>query len=184
MSPRGEVLLWAQRVIAKHGAPAHQILDLPASATVEDATNAFHKIARSAHPDLHRTSLSPEELELVTTAYARAAGAYQEFRSQAMATTRMRPIKTDEMPAISRTTSGQPTAAPSPAGAPGASGEHGGGAMSSKAHIYYRKAEISLRKGDFKTALLQLKMAIAADPQSSFLRAALAEVQAELAKQP
>ncbi|MGE0871467.1 MAG: hypothetical protein AB7P03_23095 [Kofleriaceae bacterium] len=177
ISPRGEVLLWAHRVIAKHGAPAHQILELPATATVEDATNAFHKIARAAHPDLHRTTLSPEELEVVTTAYARAAGAYQELRNQTMATTRMRPIKTEEMPPISR--SAVPGA---PAGQP-ASGD-AGPAMSSKAQIYYRKAEISLRKGDFKTALLQLKMAIAADPQSSFLRAALAEVQAELAKQP
>jgi hypothetical protein len=52
--------------------------------------------------------------------------------------------------------------------------------MTSKALVYYRKAELSLRRGDLKGALLQLKMAIGADPQSPLLRQALAEVEAEL----
>jgi len=51
--------------------------------------------------------------------------------------------------------------------------------MSSKALIYYRKAELCLRRGDLKGAVLQLKMAIASDPQSTFLRSALAEVEDE-----
>ena len=54
--------------------------------------------------------------------------------------------------------------------------------MSSKALVYYRKAEMEPRRGDLKMAMLQLKLAIAADPQSALLRSALAEVQAELAK--
>jgi hypothetical protein len=55
-------------------------------------------------------------------------------------------------------------------------------AMSSKALIYYRKAELCLRRGDLKGAVLQLKLAIASDPQSTFLRSALAEVEAEVSK--
>jgi hypothetical protein len=57
-------------------------------------------------------------------------------------------------------------------------------AMSSKALIYYRKAELCLRRGELTAAVLQLKMAIASDPQSPFLRTALAEVQAEVGKKP
>jgi len=57
-------------------------------------------------------------------------------------------------------------------------------AMSSRALIYYRKAELSLRRGELTTAVLQLKMAIASDPQSAFLRSALSEVETELAKKP
>jgi hypothetical protein len=57
-------------------------------------------------------------------------------------------------------------------------------AMSSKALIHYRKAELCLRRGELTTAVLQLKMAIASDPQSPFLRTALAEVQAEVGKKP
>jgi hypothetical protein len=176
MSTRAEVLLWAQRVMARSGAPAHQILEVPATATVDEAQAAFHKIARIAHPDLHRTALTPDELELVTSAYARAAGAYQDLRGQRTQTARMRPIRD---PASGPNPGGPAAAPPAPAAhVPGAS------AMSSKALIYYRKAELSLKRGDLRGAVLQLKMAIAADPQSSFLRTALGEVEAEISKNP
>ena len=52
--------------------------------------------------------------------------------------------------------------------------------MSSKALVYYRKAELALKRGELQVGLLQLKMAIAADPQSAFLREALARVEDEL----
>ena len=187
MSVRTDVLLWAQRVLAKGTAPAHQLLEVKVDATVDQVSEAFQKIARMAHPDLHRSGLSPEDLELVTSAYSRVAGAYQEMRSQRMPTTRMRPItKPDDGSIISQrmsTVGGQtPTAGvgvpdkPPPGAGPAAS------SMNSKALIYYRKAELALRRGDLKGATLQLKMAIAADPTSQFLRQALGEVEAELAK--
>ncbi len=54
--------------------------------------------------------------------------------------------------------------------------------MSNKAIVYYRKAELALKRGDMRSAMLQIKLAIAADPSSSFLRSALAEVELELKK--
>lgn len=177
MSVRSDVLLWAQRIVGKKDAPPHTVLDIPQGSTMEDAQAAFHKIARIAHPDLHRTTLDEAELELVTLAYSRAAAAYQDFRSQRIHTSRMKPLAKDAViPGVRKTTT---TSAP-PVGqaAPGAS------AMSSKALIHYRKAELSLRRGDLRAALLSLKMAIAADPQSAVLRSALAEVEGELAKNP
>ena len=42
--------------------------------------------------------------------------------------------------------------------------------------IVPRRAEGALRTGDRTTAILQIKMAIAADPRSALLRAALAEL--------
>jgi len=144
VSVRSDVLLWAQRVVARKGAPPHQLLEIDARAGAEAAQAAFHEIARMAHPDLHRHSLTAEELELVATAYARVAAAYQDLRDAS------RP------------------------GAPGA--------MSPKALLYYRKAELCLRRGELRGALLQLKMAIASDPRSAFLRTALAEVEAEVGK--
>jgi hypothetical protein len=56
--------------------------------------------------------------------------------------------------------------------------------MSAKALLYYRKAESCLRRGDLKGAILQLKLACAADPTSGFLRTALAEVETEVRKTP
>lgn len=222
MSVRSEVLLWANRVVARNpGTPAHVLLEIDPESSVEDAQEAFHKIARTGHPDLHRASLTPEELELVTTAYARVAAAYQDYRIKRAQTTRIRALKedpplprsstrppsSDKIPAVrpqtktpegtpplqrpqgktpegmqpikrSSTMQGTGVGSPSPsqsaAGAPGP--------MNSKALIYYRKAEMCLRQGDLKTAVLNMKMAIAGDPQSTFLRTALAEIESELAK--
>lgn len=175
MSVRADVLLWAQRVLGRKDSAPHQILEIPQTSTMEAAQAAFHKIARLAHPDLHRTTLEPDELELVTKAYARAAGAYQDFRAQCLQSGRIPKLGLD---------GGAPRSVSKTTPPPASGGVGAASAMSSKALIYYRKAEISLRRGDLKGAMLQVKMAIAADPQSAFLRTALAEIEAELAKNP
>jgi hypothetical protein len=181
VSVRSEVLLWAQRIVAKKNAHAHQLLEIAADAGIEDAQAAFHKIARMAHPDLHRASLPPEDLELVTLAYSRIAGAYQDLRIQRMQTTRIRPIRDTSDP----TPSGPDAAVPVPdVPRPQSAVAGAAGAMGSKALVYYRKAELALRRGDLQGATLQLKMAIAADPSSTLLRNALAEVMAEVGKTP
>ena len=165
MSATSDVLLWAQRVLALKTSPPHRLLEIAPDATVEDAQAAFHEIARKAHPDLHRNAMTHEEHELVTDAYSAIAAAYQAFRTTSAGAPAARP--TAETPVT-------------PSGPAPASGI--AGAMSSRALLYYRKAELALRRGDFKGAVLQLKMAIAADPGSAFLRTALAEVESELRK--
>jgi hypothetical protein len=173
VSVRSEVLLWASRVLAKKDADPQQILEIKPDAGLDDAQAAFHKVARFAHPDLHRSSLTPDELELVTSAYSKVAGAYQDMRAHRTQTSRMRsinrdgPLKTDPPP---------------PSSSPPAQTSSGANAMSSRALVYYRKAELALRRGDLRGAVLQLKMAIAADPLSQFLRSALVEVETEVKK--
>jgi hypothetical protein len=181
MSARTDVLLWAQRVVARKAAAPYMILEIAAGAGVDVAQEAFHKIARLAHPDLHRSSLNPDELELVTTAYARAAAAYQAIRSQRGATTRM-PAMTAQRPASGPTTIPIPSSPIAGKAVPvhDSPPANPAQAMTAKALLYYRKAELALRRGDLTGALLQLKMAIASDPQSQLLRGALAEVQAEV----
>ena len=180
-STRAEVLLWAQRVVAMRSAAAHSILELKPDASIEDAQAAFHKIARVAHPDLHRNGLTPEELEMVTSAYGIAAGAYQTFRGQSMSTQRMKPLRSEDLAAAAA--AGPPAAGPTfstpAAGVPVSAGANQ--QMNSRALVYYRKAEIALRRGDLKVAILQIKMAIASDPSSAFLRTALAEVETDKA---
>ena len=194
MSVRSDVLLWAQRIVAKKGAPPHQLLEISAGARIEVAQDAFHKIARIAHPDLHHGSLTDEELALVSTAYARVAAAYHELRNQTMQTGPLPPLPADPPPPRPRTTSTGPLAAraQNPQGSPLAAGSSpdalrpatlgARGMMSSKAFLCYRKAELCLRRGELKQAVLQLKLAIACDPQSALLRTALAQVEAEVGK--
>lgn len=185
MSARADVLLWAQRVVARQGAAPHQILDIAPGAGPEAAQEAFHKIARMAHPDLHRRTLLPDELELVTTAYARAAAAYQELRG--LRSTRLRPIRDDGSAQAVPTTTVIPTSPPANKAVAVAGTDEPAGSvprMSSKALVHYRRAELALRRGELTGAVLHLKMAIASDPQSAFLRSALAEVEAEVTKKP
>jgi hypothetical protein len=103
----------------------------------------------------------------------------------------MKPLKPEEVGAVGNAppVGKAPAARPAPAGsaapvtpsgpAPGASAAQ---SMSSKALIYFRKAELCLKRGDLKGAVLQIKLAIAADPASGFLRTALAEVELEVRK--
>jgi hypothetical protein len=251
MSVRSDVLLWAQRTIARKGSPPHVLLEIAVDANGEQVQEAFHKIARTSHPDLHRTGLDGDELELVTSAYAVVAGAYQQMRVACMKTTRIDRIKPDDAakvganpvtppdsrpvapartatrgaaqtpPAGARTvqvtsstevgprprhpssdppTTRRPSSEPgvprqprastdsdspvpvSPSGAaPSVNAQQ---AMSAKALLYYRKAELCLKRGDLRGAVLQLKLACAADPNSGFLRTALAEVETEMRKSP
>ena len=171
MTSRMDVLMWAQRVngMAKTAQP-HQLLDMPKDAGADAAQEAFHKIAKMAHPDLHRSGLTAEELDHVVSAYAAVANAYQIYRSNLLGSGRgIKPIKVDDdARAVAATPSGA-----APIG-------NAANAMSSRALVYYRKAELALKRGDLKGAVLQLKMAVASDPQSAFLRTALLEVETEV----
>ncbi len=167
MTSRTDILLWAKRVnsIAKSASP-HQLLEVAAGSSAEAVQEAFHKIAKMAHPDLHRNSLRPDELEAVTTAYSAIANAYQAIR----ASPGRAPIRDQVSGSVPATPSGASPVA------------NAANTMSSRAVLYYRKAELALKRGDLRGALLQLKMAVASDPRSGFLRAALAEVETELRK--
>jgi hypothetical protein len=224
---RVNVLLWAQRVVAMKTSPPHVLLGIGDGASPTEIQDAFHKIARTSHPDLFRNGLDAQELELVTSAYAIVAGAYQQMRTTAMQTQRMKPLSLEEPLAIDeptpppttiptqqiprtatsqipRTTTSQiprtqplprapvqtpsggaRTVQPPPAEVPAspsgaAPAANAAQSMSPKALLYYRKAELCLKRGDLRGAILQLKLACATDPTSGFLRTALAEVEAEV----
>lgn len=249
VSVRAAVLLWAQRLIARRDASPHQLLEIDADAGLPAAQEAFHKIARIAHPDLHRGSLTDEDLALVVAAYARVSAAYQTLRRQTEQSGSMPLLPPDPPLPRARTSSGLPLGArtraptaqpPQRAGAPStqpfpqrpaspstppasrrapsspgiraasspgiraptgtqpdarAPGAHLAagsspdaiktntpGGISPKALVHYRRAELSLRRGELREAVLQLKLAVASDPQSAFLRTALAEVEAVVGK--
>jgi hypothetical protein len=186
MTAHTDVLVWAAQVV-KRKALAHQVLEIAPDASLDEAQDAFHEIARAAHPDLHRAALTPDELELVTAAYARAAAAYHEVRT-CRAASRGRPLRDpDPDPRIMPPTlpipySATPNKAVSVAGPAAGAPARPAPAMTGKALLYYRKAELCLRRGDLTGAVLQLKLAIASDPRSGLLRSALAEVEAEVVK--
>lgn len=50
--------------------------------------------------------------------------------------------------------------------------------MSPRALGHYRRAELAMLRGNDTEAMLHLRMALASDPQSSFLRSVLAQLEA------
>jgi len=184
-----DVLLWAQRISSRVKPKPYELLEVKPDCTLDQAQEAYHKVARLAHPDLHRTALNPDELERVTAAYARVAEAYRQLRAQKLKSQRLKKLSPNESGKFADFNAEPPTPPPVVPPPPVTVEKYPPRAvtpattqMSPKALVYYRKAEMSLRRGDLKAAILHLKMAIVADPQSQFLRAALAEVEFEIGK--
>jgi DnaJ domain len=217
-----DALTWARRWARREDATDYELLEVSRGASLEDVRQAYHRLARLAHPDLHRTTLSAAQLEEVTVAFARVGNAYATLSARLRkaaarpmtppspprptppaappspaptpattpATTRPAPTRAaaPTVPAaasrVSRpalafaATPAAPTPpAPAQQDAPAATLPIGpANAMSPRALVHYRRAELSLRRGATAEALLHLRLAVATDPHSSFLRRALAEL--------
>ena len=136
-------------------------LEIPPTASQSAIQDAYHRIARTRHPDLFRRKLPGPELDRLVRMYARVTAAYAELRVP------------EKCAAYLRSLRGKPPSTPPPV-APGKLDPVR--EMNARALVAYRRAEGSLRTGDRTAAVLHVKMAIAADPTSKFLRAALAEL--------
>jgi hypothetical protein len=179
-----QVLAWLDEVEPRADARSHfEWLELAPTTAVPAIQAAYHQIARSRHPDLFRQSLAAADFDRLTRMYARVSGAYADLRTTDGAvgylrrTTRAPPVTTRPTAAPARPAA--PTPSPARAAAPPAPGPaiDPTRAMNARALVLYRRAEGALRTGDRATALLNIKMAIAADPSSPLLRGALAELE-------
>ena len=174
-----QVLAWLDEVEPRADGRSHfEWLELAPTAAPQAIQGAYHAIARTRHPDLFRAALRPADLDRLVRMYARVTGAYAELRTADSATAYLRrhaPAVTSPAPPASPTS----PAPPAPAAAPGASAPAAvdpARAMNARALALYRRAEGALRTGDRASAILNIKMAIAADPSSQLLRGALAEL--------
>ncbi len=142
------------------------------------------RVGRPRPVNLPRTATSPQVPRTATSPQVpRTATSPQVPRT---ATSPQVP-RTATAPQVARTATPPPQVArtttarsPSTGTTPPPDGDRGAidpsRAMNPRALAYYRRAEGALRVGDHVTALLQLRMAVASDPSSTLLRAALAEL--------
>lgn len=174
-SARTAALAWARRWARRSAAPDHELLEVPAGASLEEVRAAYHKLARLAHPDLHRAAATAEELEELTLAFARVSNAYSlmtgRSRRAGPAASGSGAIGGTPSNAISGTPSGPSSGSPS-----GMINNGPATGLSTKAKMHYRRAELCLRRGELVEARLHLRLALASDPQSTFLRKALEEI--------
>jgi DnaJ domain len=196
-----EVLIWARRWARRPEAAEHELLEVSAVATMDTVRSAYHKLARFAHPDLHRAMASAAELEEITESFARVSNAYSvlsaRLRQQAQKQTAppepvasTRPGRapatavTERVASFTAPTTRMTSAPPPspgsvtrPASSLGPSSSTGPATgLSSKAMLHYRRAELCLRRGELVEARLHLKLALATEPRSAFLRKALEEL--------
>jgi hypothetical protein len=181
-------------------------LGLQPVAAYDDIQPAFHQVARTRHPDLFRTRLDAAEMDRLVRVYARITSAYAELRDPARYEALARPHRPPRAAGGTRTRTpvhgsrapAQGSAAPPPSSPPSAPRPpqvartrtpntpasvpielEPSRAMNARALAHYRRAEGALRVGDRTSALLHLRMALASDPTSQLLRAALAELLAD-----
>jgi DnaJ domain len=230
--PGQDVVLWARRWARRPTAAEHELLEVSKSSTLEAVRAAYHKLARFAHPDLHRSTLTEEQLEEVTVAFARVSNAYALMSgrlrrgggapapsspsspssssssssssapapppsasapAQATAAAPVRPSPAVAAPASGGGVAERGRPADAPLAAPFAPSAESGSAaptetprrslpigpanaMAPRALVHYRRAELAMRRGAEAEAMLHLRLAVASDPQSSFLRKALADI--------
>jgi hypothetical protein len=202
MSDVADIMKWVLAIEAIPKGTPHQLLRITDNASRVEIQAAFHIQAKQSHPDLFRNTLTPPQMERLTKAYARMAEAYAALagRSRRRSTSsglasspapvslaspasvaalasvvaesnRHRaptvnpPTQALELP---RTITDRQTAS-SPSG-PAAQ-------MNAKALPYFRRAELALKKGDLAAARFNLRLAVAADPTSVYLRGAVTEVE-------
>lgn len=169
-----EVLRWLDQVEPRADGRSHfEWLELGPTASSAAIQGAFHAIARTRHPDLFRTALTGGDYDRLVRMYARVAAAYAELRTPEGAANYLRQRRDSGVPF---TAPGAAEPPPAPPSAPAAAAIDPARAMNPRALGLYRRAERALAAGDRTTAVLNIKLAIAADPTSALLRGALAEL--------
>lgn len=172
-----DLLAWIARLEAlPRDASHYEVLGLRMQCATELVVDAFRAVAAWTHPDLHRADLSAAETERLLRAYSRVTAAYAALRDPELRRRydRGRASRPPTTPPAS-TPGTRPNSTSPPPGAGGPSRP-----IAPRAVTYYRKAQAALANGDLGGAVLNLKMAVAADPASPVLRMALAQVEAEL----
>jgi curved DNA-binding protein CbpA len=142
-----------------------ELLDLSPTDDIERIRDAYHRIASQRHPDLFRGKLGAAESEQLMRMFARVTGAYAQLRD----------------PETRKKFGARPRATP-PGGSAPAATPTGLRKISPRALSHVRRAEALLKTGDVASAILHLRMAVAAEPNVKELRQMLSETEAQLKK--
>lgn len=148
-----------------------ELLDLSPTDDYERIREAYHRIAATRHPDLFRGRLGTTEAETLMRLFARVTGAYAQLRDpEARKKYGARPARPTTPPVGSKPLA---KAADTPSGLR---------KVSPRALSHVRRAEALLDTGDIASAVLHLRMAVAAEPNVKELRQMLSDTEAKLKK--
>ncbi|MCG8424609.1 MAG: J domain-containing protein [Proteobacteria bacterium] len=135
-----------------------ELLDVTPDIDSRGIRDAFRHIAAKIHPDLYRQHISAQDHERLTRLYGRIAEAYLVLRDATSRNDYIHTLQKTDTP---------PRTAPGPVVLDST--------LPLKARRMYRRARASMRTGDYASAVLELRMAVASAPNSALLRQALSD---------
>jgi hypothetical protein len=177
--PVAQVTAWIRMLGPKvSGLGPFELLEISPTDDLETIRVAYHAIASTRHPDLFRGKLGDAEAEGLMKMFSRVSGAYAKLRDPAER------AKYAKKPSAKSKTD-PPTPTPAPIASPSTPGTAAAGGMrkmAPRALSHVRRAEAMLAVGDIASAVLHLRMAVAADPSAKELREFLTQTEAKLKK--
>ncbi len=145
----------------------YEVLGVAPNASADEVRRAFHRFAARYHPDRH-PGLSPSERERLEAWYRRGTEAYRVLLDPAARRAYDRQHGLGRAADVARR---------SERGAP-VSGRLQ--VRNPRARPFARKAQKALQAGDWRTAILNLRLALGHDPDNELLQARLAYAEERL----
>ncbi|MEM9070051.1 MAG: J domain-containing protein [Myxococcota bacterium] len=148
----------------------YTLLGLNPRATADEIRKAFHQFALKFHPDNH-TSGDMSKLARATQIFRRGAEAYRVLLDPKSRKLYDDGLRRGEL----RLAPDAETARQSRASRPAQK-------VNRKAHPFFQKAKLAIKRSDWSGAKLNLKIALQHDPENMLLQSKLEEVEAAMAK--
>jgi hypothetical protein len=169
-----QVTAWIRMLGPKiSGLGPFELLEISPTDDMNLIRDAYHRIAGTRHPDLFRGKLPDVEAEDLMRVFARVTEAYARLRDPAERAKLVPQKKKSPTP---------PPGAMKPVPGANAATPTGLRKIAPKALSHARRAQAMLDQGDVASAVLHLRMAVAADPTAKELRELLAETESKLRK--
>ena len=143
----------------------YRVLGMSSAATEPEIRDAYYKLAARLHPDVHGEGLDPAFRQRLTTVFSRVVEAYRVLSDSTRRSEYDRTLAQGGMRM-----------------APGAKVKSRASEGPAVAHArkFYQLAQQALDSGDPRSAIMNLRIALSAEPDSPILRAALARAEAML----
>lgn len=149
----------------------YTLLQVDEAATADAIREAFHAFALRYHPD--RFADAPEaKRERAAQIYRRGAEGYRVLLNPEMRAKYDRSMKEGKLRLTSEDERQEELAKRSQTG--------GMGVRSARARPFVAKAQMAMKKGDYKTAKLNLKLALTHEPGNALIQARLADCEKKM----
>ncbi len=145
----------------------YTLLGLEPQATMDEVRDAFHQFALKFHPDNH-SDAGPEKLQRASQIFRRGTEAYRVLSRIETRRAYDEGLARGDLRLTPEADTGRKRTPSGPQ------------KVNRKAHPFFRKAQQAIKREDWHTAKLNLKIAVMHDSESALIQAHLAMVEQKL----